>query len=83
MSWLFGYSRPQNTGGGGEGGIPIPPPPPPKKDDKKKLEEAMSGFRFDSEALERAARAAKELENSSITFYLMCHFILRACEGSV
>lgn len=42
-----------------------PPPPPPKKDDKKNLEEAISGFRFDSAALERAAKAARELESSS------------------
>lgn len=41
-----------------------PPTPPPPKDDKKKIEEAISGFRFDSAALERAAKAAKELEAS-------------------
>nr|CDS27523.1 ATPase family AAA domain containing protein [Hymenolepis microstoma] len=64
MSWLFGYSRPQNSGNGSEGGIPPPPPQPPSKDDKKKIEEAISGFKFDSAALERAAKAARELENS-------------------
>ncbi|VDL59109.1 unnamed protein product [Hymenolepis diminuta] len=64
MSWLFGYSRSQNSGAGGEGGIPPPPPPPPSKDDKKKMEEAISGFKFDSAALERAAKAARELEKS-------------------
>ncbi|KAM3185878.1 hypothetical protein ACTXT7_005502 [Hymenolepis weldensis] len=64
MSWLFGYSRSQNSGAGGEGGIPPPPPPPSSKDDKKKMEEAISGFKFDSAALERAAKAARELEKS-------------------
>eukprot|EP00108_Taenia_solium_P001713 TsM_000767300 transcript=TsM_000767300 gene=TsM_000767300 len=65
MSWLFGYSRPQVSDLKGEGGTSAPPPPPPpKKDDKKNLEEAISGFRFDSAALERAAKAARELESS-------------------
>ncbi|VDK34132.1 unnamed protein product [Taenia asiatica] len=63
MSWLFGYSRPQVSDVKGEGGTSAPPPPPPpRKDDKKNLEEAISGFRFDSAALERAAKAARELE---------------------
>ncbi|KAL5961391.1 ATPase family AAA domain-containing protein 3 [Taenia solium] len=66
MSWLFGYSRPQVSDLKGEGGTSAPPPPPPpKKDDKKNLEEAISGFRFDSAALERAAKAARELESSN------------------
>ncbi len=67
MSWLFGYSRPQPSGEGGAGGSlgPPPPPPPPKKEDEQKIKEAVSGFRFDSAALERAAKAAKELESSS------------------
>ncbi|CDI98555.1 ATPase family AAA domain containing protein [Echinococcus multilocularis] len=65
MSWLFGYSRPQASDLNGEGAMPAPPaPPPPKKDDKRSLEEAISGFRFDSAALERAAKAARELESS-------------------
>ncbi|KAL7060567.1 hypothetical protein AAHC03_09480 [Spirometra sp. Aus1] len=64
MSWLFGYSRPQPSGNSPSGDGMGPPTPPPPKDDKKKLEEAISGFRFDSAALERAAKAAKELEAS-------------------
>ncbi|VDN16722.1 unnamed protein product [Dibothriocephalus latus] len=65
MSWLFGYSRPQPSGNAPPGdGMGLPQPPPPKED-KKKMEEAISGFRFDSAALERAAKAAKELEASS------------------
>lgn len=70
MSWLFGYSRPQNPVSSGEGGGLAPPPPPPKKDDKKKIEEAISAFKFDSAALERAAKAARELEGSSKCFVI-------------
>ncbi|KAL5109114.1 ATPase family AAA domain-containing protein 3 [Taenia crassiceps] len=65
MSWLFGHSRQQVSdlkGGDGTSTPPPPPPPPSRKDDKKNLEEAISGFRFDSAALERAAKAARELE---------------------
>uniref|UniRef100_A0A5K3FXT0 DUF3523 domain-containing protein n=1 Tax=Mesocestoides corti TaxID=53468 RepID=A0A5K3FXT0_MESCO len=64
MSWLFGYSRPQppDISGGSEG--PNPPPPPPDKKNPKQLEEALSAFSFDSAALERAAKAARELEAS-------------------
>lgn len=81
MSWLFGYSRSQNSGAGGEGGIPPPPPPPPSKDDKKKMEEAISGFKFDSAALERAAKAARELEKSSM--YFSIQFISRIRKGGI
>lgn len=61
MSWLFGFSKPN---------IPdIPPeipnaPVPPKSEENKTS--SMSNYRFDSAALERAAKAAKELESSSI-----------------
>ncbi|VDP88232.1 unnamed protein product, partial [Echinostoma caproni] len=51
MSWLFGYGKPTVT-----------PPPPPSQKDQKKIEEAVSSYRFDSAALERAAKAARELE---------------------
>ncbi|VDM33713.1 unnamed protein product [Hydatigera taeniaeformis] len=64
MSWLFGYSRPHLPDLGSDTSASAPPPPPPRKDDKKNLEEAISGFRFDSAALERAAKAARELEGS-------------------
>lgn len=61
MVWGFG------GGGGGSGGGKIPDQPPPinipsPEDDKNKSIETK--YRFDSAALERAAKAAKDLENS-------------------
>lgn len=63
MSWLFGYSRPQQ-----------PPPEEPPADGAgsaaapanltKAEKKAMEAYRFDSSALERAAQAARELERS-------------------
>lgn len=63
MSWLFGYSRPQQ-----------PPPDEPPADGAgapaapvnltKAEKKAMEAYRFDSSALERAAQAARELEKS-------------------
>lgn len=61
MSWLFGVKTPQ---------VPPaePPPPPPDSSDKNQSQKAAysteSQYRFDSAALERAARAAKDLEKS-------------------
>jgi len=68
MSWLFGLNKGQKsdidlssfqlpTGGSGEG----------SSDDKSKDsqgQKAMEAYRFDSAALERAAKAAKDLERS-------------------
>lgn len=80
MSWLFGI------GGKGQDGIPqiLPPPPPPgpggdapemrKSDSGGGLfsSKQMKGYQFDSAALERAAKAARELEQSSTYFPLFC-----------
>ena len=76
MSWLFGLNK-----GDGSGQVPsnpyLPPPPasgdggdpngPPKDagQDDKGRDSKMEAYRFDSGALERAAKAAKELEKSS------------------
>lgn len=76
MSWLFGYgSKPpqpppdllagvppegQNAGGSGD-------PPNLTKAERK----AMEAYRFDSSALERAAKAAKDLEKSSMYTLLL------------
>lgn len=67
MSWLFGIK--QNPQGGGQGS-PLGAPPPGddggssnKKGDESKPSK-MDAYRFDSAALERAAKAAKELEKS-------------------
>ena len=72
MSWLFGLGGGQN--------VPQEPPqfglPPPPGDDGgdgkgkgneqgQKESSKMDAYRFDSGALERAAKAAKELEKSS------------------
>ncbi|XP_045784683.1 ATPase family AAA domain-containing protein 3A homolog isoform X2 [Maniola jurtina] len=63
MSWLFGYSRPQQpppedspAGGAGSAAPPVNLTSAEKK--------AMEAYRFDSSALERAAQAARELEKS-------------------
>ncbi|KAI0989418.1 hypothetical protein GJ496_010712 [Pomphorhynchus laevis] len=70
MSWLFGINRPTpspssggsdntlNSGGVGGSGRD------PEKSDADKTGRSESTYRFDSAALERAAKAAKELESS-------------------
>ncbi|XP_023946375.1 ATPase family AAA domain-containing protein 3A homolog [Bicyclus anynana] len=63
MSWLFGYSRPQQPPPEdpvADGGGASAPPVNLTKAEKK----AMEAYRFDSSALERAAQAARELERS-------------------
>ena len=64
MSWLFGVKKEDIAGGmlppppedqGGQGGGQKPPQPVGAKSD----------YHFDSTALERAAKAAKDLEQSS------------------
>ena len=74
MSWLFG------VGGQGQSNDPLMPniqlPTPPSGgddggDDKSgqgqgEKQSKMEAYRFDSAALERAAKAAKELEGSSM-----------------
>ncbi|XP_005109167.1 ATPase family AAA domain-containing protein 3-A [Aplysia californica] len=61
MSWLFGGKNPpQNAGGFPQ----IPLPPPDGSDGGDKGKKSQMEYSFDSSALERAAKAAKELENS-------------------
>lgn len=76
MSWLFGMkpstppappsddrdipSMASGGGGGGDGKGGSPPNKPPTKEDSTRM-----AYAFDSAALERAARAAKDLEKSS------------------
>lgn len=66
MSWLFGFGK-QNSK---DFDIPIDAPPPPvppsSSKDKNLGGDTVSAYRFDSAALERAAKAAKELERSSM-----------------
>jgi len=68
MSWIFGINKgqqggvdlptfPGTPGSGGDGGDD-------KSNDRQGQNKAMEAYRFDSAALERAARAAKELEKS-------------------
>ena len=72
MSWLFGIKKDQPIGE-----IPQFPLPPPssggsggkgKDDSGDSAVSKMEAYRFDSAALERAAKAAKELESSSKKF---------------
>ncbi|KER25210.1 hypothetical protein T265_07312 [Opisthorchis viverrini] len=65
MSWLFGYGKPVTSDipPALSGGPPPPPPSPPNKG-QDVSEDTTSRYRFDSAALERAAKAAKELEAS-------------------
>ncbi|KAF7246567.1 hypothetical protein EG68_09620 [Paragonimus skrjabini miyazakii] len=71
MSWLFGYGKPASSDPAVQiSGAPSPPVPPPNKKEHKS-DETGTSYRFDSAALERAAKAAKELEASShLCFYL-------------
>jgi len=64
MSWLFGYGKPNVQL---PPGAPQPPPDPnkDKETDKKSTKVKTGAYSFDSEALERAAKAAKDLETSS------------------
>lgn len=74
MSWLFGMGKEQNIPDVAPQ-FPLPPPPPGGGDDgdgkdggsntKEGQKSQMDAYRFDSAALERAAKAAKDLESSS------------------
>lgn len=64
MSWLFGINKPQT--------VPTPPPEPQQGGSNERQSAAQGSadgskfnYSFDSTALERAARAAKELEKST------------------
>lgn len=68
MSWLFGLNKGQPTPPDfSQLGLP-PPPPDGGSDDKDPKKDSqghgMEAYRFDSAALERAAKAAKDLEKS-------------------
>lgn len=72
MSWLFGMNqRPQDFSqfvpppagaAGGDGG-------PEGPNDRGRGNSSMEAYRFDSAALERAAKAAKDLEKSGVYCY--------------
>ena len=70
MSWIFGMGKDQKIP---EIPPPIFPPPGDGGDDKggkpggsnQGQNSKMDAYRFDSAALERAAKAAKDLEKSS------------------
>lgn len=74
MSWIFGYKKPtldlpsQGVGnsndGPSSGGVAGNNNPPTGNADSKLFAGHESIYKFDSSALERAARAAKELERS-------------------
>ncbi|XP_055377377.1 ATPase family AAA domain-containing protein 3A homolog [Condylostylus longicornis] len=68
MSWIFGRSKPQDTGMPMEGGEPGSGPTAGTISNDQGLtkaeKKAMEAYRFDSSALERAAEAAKTLEKS-------------------
>ena len=74
MSWLFGLNKGQNVPDvPPQFGLPTPPTGgdgggDDKKDDGQGQESKskMEAYRFDSAALERAAKAAKDLEKSGI-----------------
>ncbi|XP_075460914.1 ATPase family AAA domain-containing protein 3-B [Ascaphus truei] len=64
MSWLFGYNKGQPDSAGVPG-FPVPPPPPGgdgDSGDKNKAKDKWSNF--DPTGLERAAKAARELDQS-------------------
>ncbi|XP_064423811.1 ATPase family AAA domain containing 3 [Latimeria chalumnae] len=66
MSWLFGYNKGQAAPPlGPPADFPVPPPPPPAGGDggdKNKPKDKWSNF--DPTGLERAAKAARELDSS-------------------
>lgn len=73
MSWLFGYKKPTielPTDGGSAASSPPSGGDGNDKTDSKAFGGHQSVYKFDSTALERAAKAAKELERSR-TFRLM------------
>lgn len=66
MSWLFGFGKQTSKDFDIPGDVPPPPSPPASLQDKKQSKDTASAYRFDSAALERAAKAARELESSSM-----------------
>ncbi|VDQ02346.1 unnamed protein product [Trichobilharzia regenti] len=68
MSWLFGFGKQNSKDFDIPIDAPTPPAPPPSSKDKSPGGDTVSAYRFDSAALERAAKAAKELERSSMYY---------------
>lgn len=70
MSWLFGYTNPQNRQQspslphGVPGGTPTGSGGGDQQSGTAEIRGKMHSYQFDSSALERAAKAAKELEQS-------------------
>ncbi|CAH8439418.1 unnamed protein product [Schistosoma turkestanicum] len=64
MSWLFGLSKQTSKDFDIPSDVPPPPVPPTGLQEKKQSKDTASAYRFDSSALERAAKAARELESS-------------------
>ncbi|CAI2724707.1 unnamed protein product [Schistosoma spindalis] len=64
MSWLFGFGKQTSKDFDISSDVPPPPTPPASLQDKKQSKDTASAYRFDSAALERAAKAARELESS-------------------
>ena len=71
MSWLFGMNKGPNEPNVPDVQLPTPPPGGGGEGDDKggsnqgQKGSRMGAYSFDSAALERAAKAAKELEKSS------------------
>ena len=89
MSWLFGMNKGQSVPDFPPQ-FPLPPPDGGGDDGKKgsdsqgQLDKSkMEAYRFDSAALERAAKAAKDLEKSRMLRLLhlcRCHIICERVE---
>lgn len=79
MSWIFGYGKKGDQGQGfpppGDGSAGSPPVP--EMGLSKAEKKAMEAYRFDSSALERAAQAARELEQSSMIFSILIQCYLK------
>ncbi|XP_068096686.1 ATPase family AAA domain-containing protein 3-A isoform X1 [Hyperolius riggenbachi] len=63
MSWLFGYNKGQQVPPQVPG-LPVPPPPPGGDGDGDKNKPKDKWSNFDPTGLERAAKAARELDQS-------------------
>lgn len=73
MSWLFGYgASPSTAAGAGGDTLPMKVDGVPQGDPA--ILGKKSQFQFDSTALERAAKAARELENSRESCFLFFVF---------
>ena len=71
MSWLFGMNKGQQ-GPDNASSYPVLPGGEDDKSNDRQGQNASEAYRFDSAALERAARAAKELEKSRMYTSTSC-----------